>query len=63
MSFSSKLNQIKQDLSVSNLSKSKIMKKCVQKRLNAGLTALQSDLDRATIDLKTVKDTTLLRRL
>ena len=63
MSFSSKLNQIKQDLSVSNLSKSKIMKKCVQKRLNVGLTALQSDLDRATIDLKTVKDTTLLRRL
>lgn len=63
MSFSSKLNQIKQDLSVSNLSKSKIMKKCVQKRLNAGLTALQSDLDRATIDLKTIKDTTLLRRL
>lgn len=63
MSFSSKLNQIKQDLSVSNLSKSKIMKKCVQKRLNAGLTALQSDLDKATIDLKTVKDTTLLRRL
>ena len=63
MSFSSKLNQIKQDLSVSNLSKSKIMKKCVQKRLNAGLTTLQSDLDRATIDLKTVKDTTLLRRL
>lgn len=63
MSFSSKLNQIKQDLSFSNLSKSKIMKKCVQKRLNAGLTALQSDLDRATIDLKTVKDTTLLRRL
>lgn len=63
MSFSSKLNQIKQDLSVSNLSKSKIMKKCVQKRLNIGLTALQSDLDRATIDLKTVKDTTLLRRL
>ena len=63
MSFHSKLNQIKQDLSSCSLSRSQVMQKCVQKRLNAGLTALQSDLDKATVNLKSMKDTTLLRRL
>ena len=63
MSFHSKLNQIKQDLSSCSLSRSQVMRKCVQKRLNAGLTALQSDLNEATVNLKSMKDTTLLRRL